>query len=447
MRRPNRIVLSGIASVAFLMLAASTAVADYGMGGQWYSNRGPTVNIPPGKFDFPCTERLGLTGIGRTVDPIPESKWVKAPCNRVNTKVRLTAGSPPPPDGTVRTGGLAQQAFSGLQMQGRVISSTKNTTDVVAIGAPFTVPPRVFQRQQLSVVPVPANPFVQQLDTSFLHTHPATTRTLNAGQTSLTQTRQTVGNPTTTRVMRQGAWMDQPGRAGASFDVTKRNAAYKLTRRVSYSQRTGGNAFGGTMQKLLAGEGNVWLVVSITGVGPAALKSFIGDPVTAGIRTQATGKGFSSTNRRVGEQRAIFVQYAIGERCDPPVPPTPVGCSLFEYVAGYAGRTPAPEPETTNTGFPWTTAHVSVFGALTQGGVFQTTTLTAVGGDTILANGARQVQMVAGGLGFRTTAQGSTAQTKLDVLTITLPEPGTTAMFAGAFALVGGLFAARRRLF
>ena len=32
-------------------------------------------------------------------------------------------------------------------------------------------------------------------------------------------------------------------------------------------------------------------------------------------------------------------------------------------------------------------------------------------------------------------------------LTITLPEPGTTAMFAGAFALVGGLFAARRRLF
>jgi hypothetical protein len=419
------------------MMTATPAAADFGMGGSWWSNRGPTVNVPPGQFDLPCS---AVTLTVPATKPIPENKWVQVPCNRVNKQPVQTTNTAM---NTVAPGvASAQVAFSGLKMPGQIIASAKTTADVTAVGASFRVPPRVFQRQQLSVVPVPVSPFIQQLDTSFLHTHPATTRITDPQG----GTRQTVGNPTTTRIMRPGAWMDQPGRAGANFSVTKRDAAYQITRRVNYSQRTGGNAFGGTMQKLLAGEGIVWIVRSITGIGPAALLSPIGDPVTAGLRTQATGKGFSSTNMRVGQPRKIYAAYSIPTRCTAVVPPTPVGCSLFGFVAGYAGETPA-IPFTTNTGFPWTTAHVSVYQAATQGGVFLRTTLTAVGGDTILPNGARQVQMVAGGLGFRQSVEGSSGQTKLDVVTITLPEPGTAAMFAGVFAVMGGLFRARRRLF
>ena len=84
----------------------------------------------------------------------------------------------------------------------------------------------------------------------------------------------------------------------------------------------------------------------------------------------------------------------------------------------------------------------------TQGGVPLTTTLSARGGDTTAA-GVRTVQLVAGQMSLRNNIlQGGLGRTAgLDTVTITLPEPSSTLMFAGAMGLIGTLFGVRRRLF
>ena len=83
----------------------------------------------------------------------------------------------------------------------------------------------------------------------------------------------------------------------------------------------------------------------------------------------------------------------------------------------------------------------------TRGGAPQITTLTAAGGDTVTANGVRTVQLVAGATSLRTTFSGQTRSAQLDTVTITLPEPGSSLMLAGALGLIGGLYGLRRRLF
>jgi len=100
---------------------------------------------------------------------------------------------------------------------------------------------------------------------------------------------------------------------------------------------------------------------------------------------------------------------------------------------------------TTNTGFPWTTGHVSAYGKGSQGGVAQTTTLTAVGDDT-LKTGVRTIQLVAAGVALR-IGPTTVRVPHLETVTIQVPEPGSTLMLAGALGLLGGLYSVRRRFF
>jgi hypothetical protein len=482
----NIAFLGGVLLAGFL-LASTTATADFGVTGEWYSNRGPTVNIPPGKFDGPCGGKTDpnipfVTAVNATAGgvvtgiatPIPATQWVPGPCARhqkhglpaygvpdVALSVNVQSGVPAPP-----------------QIIGGVATSTPN-----GIGDTFVVPPGIFQRQLLSIVPVPANQQVQQLDTSFIQFGPATSRQLTnssvrtspGGATSVNPVSPSFAGfgqrapiPTATRKMQTNAWakVGQTPRMNKDFDWFQTTVAGGVDKRASYI--AGPNAFGGTMSKLLADEGVVWVgPLDLVGQVPGneMLASPIGDawvPLSPrqpllSLRPNAQGRGYLSTNRRTGMAGKIFANYNIPFTCTVQVPPTPIGCSLLTGVSVTLGYNPpktpgggygGPLPTTTNIGFPMTTGHVSFYVKFLRAGIPQTTTLTAVGNDTTTPGGVRTVQLVGGGIQIRNT--GTTGQSfgsQLDTVTISLPEPATTAMFAGAFALVGGLFAARRRLF
>ena len=256
--------------------------------------------------------------------------------------------------------------------------------------------------------------------------------------------------------------------------MTKTIALGGVSRQIR--QTAGANAFGGTMSMLISGSGGVWvgprdLVTALP--GSEFLRSPLGATVNA-ASPQAPGKAYSGTNRRVGAQGVIYGNYAIGTNCVPGVvPASPPGCGILNGTAGLIppnvgvsftlallpmfstpnGTGPyfpytAMLPTSFNIGWPFTTGHVSVYAKGTQGGVPQTSTLSAVGGDTT-SGGVRTVQLVAGQVSLRNNpAAGGLGRTPgLDVVTITLPEPTSTLMLAGTLGLIGGLFGLRRRLF
>jgi hypothetical protein len=70
-----------VASVfAAFLLGAGVASADYAISGEWFGNRGPTINIPIGQFDDACPPGTEINI--PFVNPIPASQYVPGPCGR-----------------------------------------------------------------------------------------------------------------------------------------------------------------------------------------------------------------------------------------------------------------------------------------------------------------------------------------------------------------------------
>jgi hypothetical protein len=101
---------------------------------------------------------------------------------------------------------------------------------------------------------------------------------------------------------------------------------------------------------------------------------------------------------------------------------------------------------TMNIGFPWTTGHVSAYAKGAQQGVAQTTTLTAIGNDSVSTGGVRTIQLVSAGVALRSSIELGRVP-HLDAVTIQVPKPGSTLMLAGALGLIGGFYSVRRRFF
>ncbi|MFP6655942.1 MAG: hypothetical protein VCB25_09955, partial [Myxococcota bacterium] len=146
-----------IATVLLGFLVAGVATADYGISGQWYANRGATVNLPPGQFDGPCPPATG-TVIPVAPLPVTALQQQAAPCVR-----HQDPGLPMFAIPAVAIGVVPQ---SGVPAQGQVASSIKATPLVV--GSSFVVPPSIFVKASSSQIPVPNNNVVQQLDTTFI---------------------------------------------------------------------------------------------------------------------------------------------------------------------------------------------------------------------------------------------------------------------------------------
>ena len=448
-----------ISVLATFLLAAGVASADYGIAGEWFGNRGPTVNIPAGQFDAPCPP--GAVFNIPFVDPIPVSQWVPAPCGRAQ-KHAFTVVLPGNGTITVPSNAISALVQSGVPAHPQLVLGVPTNTPT-AVGQSFVVPPQIFTRAQSSQVPVPANAVVQQLDTTFIFNGPATLRT----PSSMSAGGQAAGFTSQTRRMQKTAW-NKNGmgtRPAANFNFVVLSSV-TTTRRVTYTATA--NNFGGTMGMLLDGGGIVYIVTDLVTALPGneIALSAVGDTVPGAI-TVHMGRGFATTQRRSANPAPIFPTFSIPVACTPNViPPSPAGCDLVIGIINNLGTQPTPgggtvmfttmQPvgaipgaTTVNTGFPWTTGHVSAYGKGSQGGVAQTTTLTAFGNDSVQTGAAgvvRTIQLVAGGVSLR---QGPTTVRvpHLETVTIQVPEPGSTLMLAGALGLLGGLYSVRRRFF
>ncbi len=415
-----------------LMLGAGAAQADFSIAGEWFENRGPTVNIPPGIFDGPCGGAFTIAVASR---PIATANQAPAPCVRHQL---VGAGV-----------ALQQQPQFGVPGPAQVISAATSTP--TAVGQTFVFPPNLFSRDATSMVGVPVNPIVQQLDTVFDFDGPVTIRTItpnNLNTPSFTPMMGGVGQrpgiPGQTRRLQASAW-NGPGqtlRMGPNFAFSQFDGtgALGLTRQVVY---TGGpNGFGGTMAMFLRGAGAVYVKSDLVTLVPGT--EVLVSPLGGGPgNTQHQGRGYLTSQRRIGNNGPIYQNYVIPTPCVVPIPPTPVGCDLLTGISGFLASLPA--ATTVNIGFPWTTGHVSVYANGFLGGQPVTTTLSAVGSDTT-SGGVRTIQLVAGGVSLRNSPTGLGRSAQFETVTIQVPEPGSTLALVGALGLIGGLYTARRRL-
>jgi len=435
--RQNRFVISIVAAALASFLGATVASADFGIGGEWYDNRGPTVNIPPGLFDGPCAPATNIVipFTKPATPPILGTARVNAPCVR-HQNPGIPAYAIPP----VALSVVAQFGVPGI---GQAVVSSKNTSTVVSSGASIRIPAFAFALAGSSQIPVPANPVVQQLDTTFVFTGPATSRTF----TSNSAGGQHPAIAGQSRLMQPNAWSGagQPTRLNSNFQFTQNDGgALGITRRVNYTKGSAG--FGGTMGMMLKGVGTVYVVTDLVSLAPGneVLLSPIGNPVNPFV-TVHMGRGYNTTQQRAGNSGQINLNYNIPVPCTGTIPPTPLGCGLITGISGNVGALP---PGTTvNIGFPWTTGHVSAYAKGVAGGVPQTSTLTAIGSDKVVG-GVRTIQLVSGGVALRNNpATGLGRTPHVDVVTIQVPEPGSTMALVGALGLIGGLYGVRRRLF
>jgi hypothetical protein len=438
-----------VALFATFLLGAGVASADFAIAGEWYSNRGPTVNIPAGQFDAPCPPNTAFNI--PFVSPIPVSQRIPAPCARAQ-KHAFTVSIPGNGTFLVPSNAISALPQSGVPAGPLQVLGVP-TVNPTAIGQSFRIPPGIFSRAGTSQVPVPANAFVQQLDTAFIFNGPATIRTPSAMATTLGPG-QLPGDPNSTRRMQKNAW-SKPGmgtRAAPNINFTTTSASV-VTRRVTYTANA--NNFGGTMGMLLQGGGTVYIVFDIVTAVPGSEVGLspVGDTL-AGPITVHMGRGYNTTQMRVANPGPVFPTFNVPVVCIPNViPPSPANCDLLTGIvnnlSGFTTMEPIgamPGALTTNIGFPWTTGHVSAYAKGAQQGVAQTTTLTAFGNDSVSSSGVRTIQLVSGGVALRQSVELGRVP-HLDAITIQVPEPGSTLMLAGALGLIGGLYSVRRRFF
>jgi hypothetical protein len=202
----------------------------------------------------------------------------------------------------------------------------------------------------------------------------------------------------------------------------------------------GGNGFGGTMSMLTStppGVGAVWVVVGTGGGGtPLLLRQAF-----TGVGRQHPGAGYAVTDVDALATGPIFLGFMTSNQ-------TPAQSGVSGPMNGLITAlgpqvTTAPADNNTNWGFPWTDGTVFVQDIQTNMGAMATTTLSAMGTDTRTQLGAGNITLVAGGTSHRVGA--ATDFKAIDVVTMTLPEPGQALMLGLSLAMIGGLYQLRRR--
>lgn len=457
-----------LAALACLLMSAAAQAITYSMSGEWVANRGGFIDIPINGGLGPCTSPPG-----------------NGTCPNIST-AELTTTMATPTMVTIKPFVAVRPLNGGIPGAGTVPG-----TGAGGPGAAFTIPVgRFTQNFGLQHAAVPVNATVQQLDTGFDVIAPVASR-INANRigcnvaagvtpnmTVCTKSAATPGPAPDgfTRKFGASAWMNQAGRVGKNFALTKPIGS--VFGHVTYTG--GAHGFGGTMADLLSTlpgvgiPGATWAVGVIPGLANAVARI----PVS-GMGTQHVGRGMSDlhVNVRTGAAGFCIGNPALGQGvaigCPVPIgvnpdcnrtgggvlilPATPMSCELFTTGVpntGLQAQFPFPGSTTFNYGFPWTTGTVVISETGTGMGNPQTQIMSAMGSDVATHSTVagdvvrvRTINLVAGGVSRRFPALDVTEAidgVKM-TMTVNLPEVGSTAMMAGALALIAGLAAIRRR--
>lgn len=432
---PHRTCLFSARFLAPLLLIAlqtSVAFADFSIAGEWYMNRGRVMNWPAGGYDETCPTLTNYRipfafGYGA---PIPSSSWIPAPCIRAQAP-----GHPSLPIWPVASGGFP---VSPIPASGQIVTAPTNSSAVLAVGAPFRVPPDLFNRAgtgRALLTPLRVDPR-WEFETTFSFRGPVASRNPSANANG----QQQPAIASQTRLMQPNAWSGpgQPSRANAGFNLSWfDNGPIGLTRKVNYTP--GPNRFGGTMAMFLSGQGSIFEFARSASHQQDVIELPIGDGQP---RVLPVGRGYSTTQIRTGTGAKRFDLYEFGPACTDIRPPTPYGCRQFVNLENEV--TPPPPLVGETIGFPWTTGHVSVLVHFeTTLGVSFRSTLSAEGSDQIVG-GVRTIQLVAGGVAYRDRPGPSSTPRRsafIDVVTIRLPEPGANV---GLVVALGAIAALRR---
>ncbi len=301
-----------------------------------------------------------------------------------------------------------------------------NVTVMGSGPATFTVPPNVFHLNTARAVPLQA----------------ALSNLLgagNGGNVIQVTTQFSLNGPAASGVFKQTATTDRlapnfaycPGAANNPSCATPAVGGNDGTKpgRVRYT--AGPNRFGGTMQMLITGGGEV--AVSL---GGSPLRIRHDEIVGGGLAPQGQGGAYANTGSDVLQAADITTGATFTANGLIGAPGTVTGMGTPDVDL--------------NTGFPWTTGQVQV---LVPGGVTTMnapTTITVTGSDKRTANGRGTITMVAGGLSHRLTSGltfGNLDQVTLDIassqLTPSLSPMGFVAL--GSMLVLGGGYVLRRR--
>ena len=480
-------------AVALCAIPAAAQTTSVQMGGDWYSNRGPLIDIPvAGGAEFRNPFVNGL-------DCFPSTGCF--------------AGFKP------RDGGLEAPLTVGA---GAVPVTTNGTAP-----ATFNIPPAIFEFNTAMVTdgaPVTVVPTVISLTTNFAAIAPASTGLtamtfMSAGGATLTQvlnpqlsftasrlnltpsgavasvvTTMISGANANPRVLRAGAWTTQTGRPAPDFSFCRGGQTgfevagthFKVggvfnctTPNVTNDPATGTfgkaynglinytagpNQFGGTMMMLLDGGGNVVLFNGQTAITPGAPGAGgtatttpkvcflpIGQAGAVGFRNQVTGAGFMFASSAFLESGPCYrgLVQTPGQRIATLGPILPTGTNTAMFPTPGNGTFTVdfnviPQSQNKNIGAPFTTGTVVVQNTGTNQGQPQTSTLS-LAGSLNTTMGVGNITLVSGALSHSVLrGQNSSYLTYVRMVTFA-PEPGASLMLGVALVGIGGAYLVMRR--
>jgi hypothetical protein len=419
---------SAAAVAALVGMSASAGAANYTLAGRFTSNRGKAAQVP----------LVGATPCGalqfrsRSIYRY-DSLFYKA--MGANTRAGMDLGCMPHAPGGVAPGVGKKVVTTGMGKGGR-----------------FTLPTVAFRNPApmttINAIGVTSTPGVLQWATSNSVTGPPAVRleapmgTMNDGM-----------NTAAFRVLRQGAWSTQTGRAAAKFTwcppATVDGAGGPCTHIgqggfpaiVKYNGTA--TSFGGTMSylthqiqpgSLVQANGAFGIVVPL---GPPGENGLANSP--------ATGRGYA--DHHVDASRAVNIHLTHMEMtvARPIVGPQKLVTMLGPIVAM------ATAAAVHQWGFPLTTRTVLVRNTGTIGGNPHNITFTAMGYDCVNASGPmcsmatgmhdRNISLVAGAIGVGVLPPPIGNVPSIAIVNSWLPEPGATLQLLVGAAL---LFAVRR---
>ena len=374
-------------SLELLAIASFMLVGSAADAGQVYTLSGKFVSNQSGVFNFPLVGDVACPSI----------------------VIQEHAGGPPGTAGYTPPIVPANPA-------GCVPGKAKLTTTGKGVGGAFVMPKQVFAQLPQSSnglpahwLPVTVQPVggPRQISTSIGFSGPPGGHALPQGSMADGM------NNAVFRDFRADAWTMQSGRIGADFTWCARGSC-SGGQIVRYHTR--GNRFGGTMGLIMVQGPNGSKMAVQNGVIGGGITFF---PLpTSG--TRPTGVGYAVKRSSPALKGSAWAMYMTAMVPGRPTPRITMGTTYLGPRSGFAR---------VYYGFPFTTGTVVArnFGSL------GTTTLTARGGDTVTAMGARNISLVAGGVAYAPIPFDTGSP---NITQVMLPEPGAAGLLAGTAALL-----------
>lgn len=426
--RLERLFAMALVGVAASLLCVGTASAQgtYSMTGRVGTGAGLFVRIPAAGLTA-CPSLTALRTATPTMIPQPTP----------------FAGPPVYPPGTMVT----------LQKNGCVPGGPASVMTNGTGG--FVLPTGFFSQPNImGVVPIPNNPMVVQLATSWTVTGPPTMRVEPLSPRRNVAAMSTTFSAAPFASFKHSAWANQSGRVAPNFTACAApvgglmfspypasGAKVSCTKPSQgsipgYVKNVAGPAggFGGTLSLVLNGLGGVGGNLAVTIAATPSLSTLLVNPLQT-MGSRPAGRGYAAYSTDYLPPGPIYLMYMLTGAGTP--------MNLIGAVSSYIG--PGPYATNRNWAFPFTTGLLVIRGTgATFYGQPQGGTFSLSGFDSRNAMGSGTIQLVAGGLA-NSSVQGPNGTPNYTIMR--LPEPtGALGLMAGALALLAlAGWSARRR--